>query len=531
MEIIGFVAVGLLAIAGANAIAPRIGVAAPLLLVVLGIAASFLPALTGFELDPEWILALLLPPLLYAAAANMPTTDFRREFSTISALSVVLVVISAIVLGLFFSWIIPDLNLWWGIALGAVISPTDAAATAIAKKSKLSGRLISILEGESLFNDATALVLLRTAVAAAAVSFSFWHTLGTFVYSVVVASAIGIAAGAVILWSRSKVLDAPVGTMLSFAAPFVASVPAEHLGASGLVAAVAAGLVSGHGSIKHLNSQQRMSDKHTWKPVELVLEGTIFLMMGLQVTSLIEDVNHNHEGFTLAIGGALGALALVVFIRAAFIVPVLWQLRRVFARSSRVKERLDDFRTAFAEADSDGSILSALPTGKRRERFARRTKRFYADYNYYNAQPLGKGAGVVLLWSGMRGAITLAAAQTLPVDTPHRSLLVLIAFIAATVSLLVQGLSLPAVISRFAPKRNVNALAAQEGRLVARLREVADAAVTDTPAPKRAQKRAQAQYAELLKARSEGFYDSEVLQRVLMRIDAEQLYRSLRREE
>ncbi len=289
--------------------------------------------------------------------------------------------------------------------------------------------------------------------------------------------------------------------------------------------------MSGHGSIKHLNSQQRMSDKHTWKPVELVLEGTIFLMMGLQVTSLIEDVNHNHEGFTLAIGGALGALALVVFIRAAFIVPVLWQLRRVFARSSRVKERLDDFRTAFAEADSDGSILSALPTGKRRERFARRTKRFYADYNYYNAQPLGKGAGVVLLWSGMRGAITLAAAQTLPVDTPHRSLLVLIAFIAATVSLLVQGLSLPAVISRFAPKRNVNALAAQEGRLVARLREVADAAVTDTPAPKRAQKRAQAQYAELLKARTEGFYDSEVLQRVLMRIDAEQLYRSLRREE
>jgi CPA1 family monovalent cation:H+ antiporter len=125
MEVLAYVAAALVIIALTNAVAPKIGVAAPLLLVLIGIGASFIPALTGFELDPEWILAGLLPPLLYAAAVAMPSTDFRRELSTISALSIVLVVVSAVVLGFFFTLVIPGLNLWWGIALGAVVSPTD----------------------------------------------------------------------------------------------------------------------------------------------------------------------------------------------------------------------------------------------------------------------------------------------------------------------------------------------------------------------------------------------------------------------
>ncbi len=525
MEVLAYVAAALVIIALTNAVAPKVGVAAPLLLVLIGIGASFIPALTGFELDPEWILAGLLPPLLYAAAVAMPSTDFRRELSTISALSIVLVVVSAVILGFFFTLVIPGLSLWWGIALGAVVSPTDAAATAIAKKAKLSGRLISILEGESLFNDATALVLLRTAIVAAAVTFSFWETLGQFLFSITSASVIGIVSGWLVLRLRSKATEAPVSTVLSFVTPFLASVPAEHIGASGLVAAVAAGLVTGHGSIRWLNAEQRMSDRQTWKPIEIVLEGAIFLLMGLQVTSLVDQVISDHEGVSIAFVGAFGALALTLVIRAGFLAPLLLWLRRRNRRSAHIRDQFTAARDSIRTARPDATLADFIPDDMRRGRMAKRFRRFFADTNYYLNQPLGKGAGVVLVWAGMRGAITVAAAQTLPDHTPHRSLLILIAFIAATASLLIQGVSLRQVISRFAPQRDLAALEAQGATLSERLQRAADAVDPDLPLDQIAQERMNLQYRELRHARSEGIYDSEALHDALSRVDAEQLYR------
>ena len=150
-------------IAAATTIGPKFGVASPLILVVLGILVSLLPFVPAVTIEPEWIIAGVLPPLLYSASVSMPAMNFRREFGAIGGLSVLLVIVSSVLLGLFFAWVIPGLGVAWGIALGAIVSPTDAVATGIVKRAGLSPRVVAILEGESLLNDATALVLLRAA--------------------------------------------------------------------------------------------------------------------------------------------------------------------------------------------------------------------------------------------------------------------------------------------------------------------------------------------------------------------------------
>ena len=167
------VVVAVLLIAAVHDLAPRIHVAPALVLVVIGALVGIPEFVPAVEIDPEWILVGVLPPLLYAAAVSMPTMDFRRDFWTISALSVVLVLISAVALGFFFHWVIPGIGLATGIALGAIVSPTDAVATSIAKRMGAPARVTAVLEGESMLNDASALVLLRAAVAAIASSVSF----------------------------------------------------------------------------------------------------------------------------------------------------------------------------------------------------------------------------------------------------------------------------------------------------------------------------------------------------------------------
>ncbi|MEU4746454.1 cation:proton antiporter, partial [Actinosynnema sp. NPDC023658] len=261
----------LLVIAAAAVFAPKAGVAAPLVLVLVGIGISLAPVLEDFEVDPEWILEGLLPPLLYAAAVSMPAMNFRREFGAISGLSVALVIASALALGLLFVRLVPGLGFVWGVALGAIISPTDAVATSIIKNTGVPRRVVVILEGESLLNDATALVLLRTAVAATAVGFSFWGAVGTFAYAVVVAVVVGAAVGWANLAVRRRVRDPTVNTILSFTVPFLASVPAELVGSSGLVAAVVAGLVTGIRAPRRLPPRHRLSDSQNWASVELVL--------------------------------------------------------------------------------------------------------------------------------------------------------------------------------------------------------------------------------------------------------------------
>jgi len=531
---------GLLAVATTTAVAPRLRVAAPLLLVVLGIVLSFLPAVPVVDVDPEWIIAGVLPPLLYSASVSMPTMNFRRELGAIRGLSAVLVVVSAVVLGFFFSWVIPGLGLWWGIALGAIVSPTDAVATSIVKRVGVTGRVVSVLDGESLLNDATALVLLRTAIAGTAASVSLGGVLGSFAYSVAVAVVLGSVVGVVNLRVRSRVKDPTVNTVLSFTIPFLASIPAELLGASGLVAAVVAGLVTGHGAPRHLPPQHRVAETQNWHSVELVLEGAIFLLMGLELDGIVQDVRTEHSGVGTAVAVAAGALLLTILVRAAYVAPLLLGLHRRARRKERYRPHLDLMQQRL---DDEPEVFSHRGPGRpeqRVERFRTRLRRTVADIDYLLAAPLGWREGGVLVWAGMRGAVTLAAAQTLPEDTPHRSLFVLVAFGVAAGSLLLQGSTLAAFVRWIHPAPPDEQALHEEREeidlLLAQVREEVTSGPASTPAAAdgsgpRALELAviSAQRTAVLDARDDGTYSAASLSAALIYLDAAQIGLELRK--
>lgn len=553
--VVGVVAV--IAIAGAAVLGPRIGVAAPLVLVVLGIVASLLPFIADAEIDPEWILAGVLPPLLYSSAVSMPSMNFRREFGAISGLSVLLVIASSLVLGLFFAWVIPGLGFWWGIALGAIVSPTDAVATSIVKQTSVSRRAISILDGESLLNDATALVLLRTAIVAAAASFSFWGALGDFAKAVAIAVVIGWFVGWVNVLVRARVPSAAVNTALSFAVPFVAAVPTEHLGGSGLVAAVVAGLFTGIVGPRKLPPGHRLSDAQNWQTIELVLEGAVFLTMGLELSTILRDVQEDHTGIGPALLIAVVALVLTVLVRAAYVVPLLLALSASAKRGERMQARFEEMhasdRDAMSEVIREHRPGNREPSERELDRFAVRVRRTLADIAYYTKAPLGWREGTTVIWAGMRGAVTVAAAQTLPDGTPQKSLLVFIAFAVALLSLVVQGSTIGPLVRRIAaPTPDTAAKDVEERRRLLELMRTAAEQVPGTGAEgprtqeelqaadpaelrawmgrEKARRTAvlEAQRSAILDARDDGSFDAEVLESMLRNLDAEQIALELR---
>lgn len=344
-------------VAAAGVLGPRIGVADPLLLVMAGLLIGVLPMVPDVVVQPDLVLEVLLPPLLYAAAVSLPPMGLRREFTAISGLSVALVVGTALVLGLVFAWLIPGVGFAWGAALGAIISPTDAAATAIVKKAGVPQRAIVILEGEALLNDATALVLLRTAVAAALGTFSLGAAIGTFAYAVVVAIVIGGVVGVVTVWLRARIEEPALATIVSFTVPFVASVPAEALHASGLVAAVVAGLVTSLRGAGRLPPLHRLSDRQNWASVQRVLEGLVFLTMGLQLPSVIGDVAAGDFGVRFALAVSLLALAIALGVRAAYVLPLLWRLQYRVRRDQQRAAKLDRIRDKVEVAKESGEPL------------------------------------------------------------------------------------------------------------------------------------------------------------------------------
>jgi NhaP-type Na+/H+ or K+/H+ antiporter len=549
-EFLVVIVVALVAIAAATVVAPRIGIAAPLVLVTIGVAASFLPVFATVFIEPEWILAGILPPLLYSSAVSMPAMNFRREFGAISGLSVLLVVGSALLLGVFFMIALPGLGFAWGVALGAIVSPTDAVATSIIKRTTVSKRVVAILDGESLLNDATALVLLRTAIVAAAASFSFWGAVGTFAYSVAVAAAIGGLVGWLNLEVRKRVTDSTVNTVISFTVPFLAAVPAELLGASGLVAAVVAGLVTGVLAPRRLSPQNRLSDTQNWRTVELVLEGAVFLTMGLQIKSIVTNVEEAHAGTGPAVLIAVGALALTILVRAAYVGPLLAVLKSRSRHAERLQVQLQGMQEKFAAPEGKQEAFREVnrrwrqPSARDLERFAVRVTRGLADIEYFRRQPLGWREGTVVVWAGMRGAVTVAAAQSLPEDTPQRSVLVLIAFTVAALSLLVQGGTVGPLVRRLTPKALVAAGGGQEDAERARLIEIMRSSADSVGALRRPEneptpeelRESQAhllavlevQRAALLDARDNGTFDADVLADALANLDASQIAIELR---
>jgi Na+/H+ antiporter len=404
-------------------LAPRLGVAAPVLLVVIGILVSYVPGTPHVAVDPHLILAVVLPPILYSAAITVPAADFRRNFRAISALAVVFVLVSAFVTGLLLKLLLPDLGLATCVALGAVISPPDAvAATAVGKRLGLPPRLVTVLEGEGLVNDATALVLLRTAVAAAAGSISAWGVVTDFALAVVAGVGVGALVGWVSVQVRAHLDDPVLTTAVSLVVPFLAFVPAEELHASGVLAVVVAGLVTGHESSRRFSAQDRVSERINWRTLQLLLENGVFLLMGYQMESVVADVAGSGAlDVAESVGLGLVLTATLVVLRLALMGPLVAWLRH-------------DHRRAGGAAPPSRRALDRAGRGRRTAPRAR--------------ESWGWRDGVVLGWSGMRGVVTLAAAQSLPADTPYRSQLILMAFTVAIVTLIGQGTTLPLLIRR-----------------------------------------------------------------------------------
>lgn len=437
--------IGIAVIATAAGLAPRVNIAGPLLLVMAGLGVSLLPFVPAVEVDPEIILVGILPPLLYSAAVALPAIEFRRDFGPIAGLSVLLVVISSVGLGLFFAWAVPGLGVFLAIALGAILSPTDAVATSIVKRLGLSRRVVTMLEGESLLNDATSLVILRTAVAAvAAGTVQASEFVGAFVWGVLVAIVIGGAVGWLNLRFRAWVGDSAANTAVGFAVPFAAFLPTEHFGGSGLVAAVVAGIVTGQGAARWFTPEQRLSDRLNWRTAELVLEGAVFLVMGLELKEIWRQNLAQHEGAGRAFWLAAAALVIILTIRAGYVaLLVRGQGRRA---RGKLRERLTAMDERLDQVGVDGPVEPRIE--RRVDLLRRRVGKTLADLDYYQASPIGWRLGTVIVWSGMRGVVTLAAAQTLPRDTEARELLILTAFLVAVASLLLQGFTLPWLVRR-----------------------------------------------------------------------------------
>ncbi len=495
MDKILLVVLAVLGVAAANVIGPRIRVAPPLILVVVGAVIGIMPFVPAFSIDPQWILVGVLPPLLYSAAVSFPAMDFRRDFRAISALSVVLVLISSVALGFLFTLLIPGLSLAAGVALGAIVSPTDAVATNIAARLGVPNRVIAVLRGESMLNDATSLVLLRTAIAAAGTSVAFGGVALNFMWSVFIAVVVGALIGALNIWVRSRVADATVNTAISFTVPYLAYLPVEELHGSGLVAAVTAGLVSGSAAVKYLPPQHRASDALNWRTVELIAEGGVFLLMGLELWGLIVDVHNDHDGVQRAVWTGAVALLAALAIRAAYVTPLVWWTDVLARRrGDQVRSHLEDFTAYLVERQNQ----PLPPDRRRRGRFSlwwrrvrrrvlrrrpgpegispetariatNRITRRIADIDYYASAPIGPRESTILVWAGMRGVVTVAAAQTLPAETPSRSLLVLVAFVVAAISLLVQGGTIGWLVRMLGVAESPADLRAEHERLHAQL--------------------------------------------------------------
>ena len=488
MELLIVAVLGLLGIAAATAIGPKLGFSAPLLLVIVGILVSFLPFVPDIEIDPEWIIAGVLPPLLYSASVSMPSMEFRREFGAISGLSIALVVVSSVALGLLFTWIVPGLEPRRGHRARGDREP-DRRRRDVDREAR--GRHAAHRHGARGGEPAER----RDGAGAAALgdrrdgrdgqasgrssatspSRSRWPS----------SSATWSARRN--LWVRSRVTDATVNTVISFTVPFLASVPSEALGASGLVAAVVAGLVTGRGAIRSLSPQHRASDVQNWRTIELILEGAVFLVMGLELSTILDDLTNETRGIELGARVAGITLLAVLVVRALFVFPMLGLQRRSYRRGASMKPQLTAFQERLDNADPGEPITPERQGGPGKgrpgralsaeslRRFQTRIRRKVADIDYFMSEPLGWREGTVIVWAGMRGAITLAAAQTLPQGTPDRSLVIFVAFLVAAGSLIIQGGTLPWIVRLVKPAGiDHEAAMTERTELLGMLRGVAD---------------------------------------------------------
>ncbi|PQE00063.1 sodium/hydrogen exchanger [Mycolicibacterium parafortuitum] len=420
-----------------TAMAHRRGLEPALIIVVVGIAVSFVPGFEAPELDSHILLSVVLPPLLYSAALNFSFPTFLRNIKPILGLGVGLVVVTAFVVAAVSSWlVVVPLTFATALVLGAIVAPPDAVtAVAVGRKLGLPKRVMSILTGESLINDAAALALFSIAVAQVAGSHTFIENpLLLFGYSAVVGPAVGAVLGYVTLWIRRRLAQPALETVQGLMVPFAAFILAEEMHASGVLAVVVAGFVVGSGTVD-AGYQTRLQERYVWNSVDVLLEAFVFAYIGLHLRFVLEDLRSAHESLAQVAIASVVVLLIVLVIRPLSVFVMFG--RRKLAR--QVEKRLS----------------VPIPEGGRGALGARRKDRAPGKWrSLIDNRALSWQENVVVSWTGMRGVVTLAAAAAIPVTTaagepfPERATIQAIAFVVSVGTLLLQGWTLPLLIRR-----------------------------------------------------------------------------------
>jgi monovalent cation/hydrogen antiporter len=398
----------LVSVVGLSALARALAVPYPIVLVIGGAVLGFVPGLPEVRLNPAIVLVVFLPPLLYGSAIYANVNDFRADLRWLALNTVPLVLVTIGAVALVAHALIPGLPWAAAFVLGAIVSPTDPlAAATIMRRLGAPRRIVSAVEGEGLFNDATALVAYRVAIAAVvAGTFSLAHTGLTFVLDASGGLAIGLVVGWVAVAIRKRTADAQLNVTISLLTGYAAYVPADAIGVSGVIAAVTAGIYVGVRAPHILAARTRLQSGFVWDIVDFIINAILFVLIGLQLHAIISSLSGyaagTLAGYALAVAGVVIATRLLWF----FTIPYL-----VWAIDRRPEQR---------------------------------------------ARDVGPGGRLVAAWSGLRGAVSLAVALAIPLTTrtgepfPERNLIIFLTFAVIFFTLVAQGLSLPALIRRLA---------------------------------------------------------------------------------
>ena len=382
-----------------SAISRRYNMSSPLVLVVAGLVVGLIPAVPDVELDPELVLFVVLPPLLWSAGLESSYVSLRRNFAPISALAVGLPLATTFAVGFVAYQTVPELTLAAALVLGAIVAPPDAmSATAIGRRLGLSRRTMTLLGGESLLNDATALTAYKVTLGLAiGMAESVQHALGVFAWAVAGGVLVGFVIGKLIVQVRSWLDDSVAESAIGLLAPFAIYLIAEEVNGSGVLAVVVAALVQGHRSTE-AGYATRLQDDAVWRAVQLLLESFAFLLIGLQLPQVVDEM----EG----IPAATLILSSVAVTMTVLAVRIAW----VFG-------------------------FTYLVPHPRHEK------------------PTAAGT-LVVAWAGMRGVVSLAAAFGVPLTTlsgapfPGRPYVIFLTFVVVVGTLLLHGLTLPWLIRR-----------------------------------------------------------------------------------
>lgn len=388
----------LVVIVGLYEVARRLGLPYPSLFVLGGLVIGLIPGIPRLELGPELVLLVFLPPLLFGAAFEMPLRELRANLWPIGRLSIGLVVASTLAVGAVAQALVPDLGWPAALTLGAIVAPTDAlAATAVFRRLGVPRIVTTLVEGEALFNDASALIAYRAAVAATlGGGFILADTLAAFTLAALGGALIGYVVGRVVAELILRLDDPPVEVVVSLVVPFAAYLPAEELGLSGVLAVVTAGLVIGRRLGTILSADSRLTWLTSWRMVGFVLNGVAFVLVGQALPEALGGLEEIQP--STAIGLAMAISAIVIAIRFAWI------------------------------------FAAGLLPGSPRRVVARRDP------------ALAWRLSALVSWSGLRGAVSLAAALALPAEFPQRNLILLLTFAVIVATLVGQGLTLPLAV-------------------------------------------------------------------------------------